>query len=551
MKLFKIYISLSIILKLIACNMPQKEADTIIHNATIYTCDSLFSIAEAMVIKQGMLLDVGSNKDILSKYHAKELIDAHKQAIFPGFYDAHCHFVGYAYYKKQYVDLSSAQSIEDVIALLKNGEQTNNSWILGNGWDQNKWTSKSFPTKDILDIHFPDKPVYLSRIDGHAAWVNSKALSIASIDVNTKIQGGDILIKDGSISGILIDNAMLPVLKLIPPLSIETKKTALTETQHLFFANGLTSIADAGLSFSDIQIIDALHKKNQLNLRIYAMLDPSEDNLPTFVIGKKPYITDKLSVRAIKLYADGALGSRGACLLTPYNDFPNNHGLILFSEKYLQNIAQIAYDNHFQLCVHAIGDSANRLVLNTFKSILKESNDRRWRIEHAQLIHPDDFVLFKKYNIIPSIQTTHAIGDMLWAEERLGKDRMPYAYAYKTLLEQNDWLANGTDFPVEDINPIMTFFTAVFKKNKEGSPVNGFYTQESINRKEALLSITYWPAKAAFEENIKGSLEIGKWADFVILNNDLMTASEKEIPFIKVLETFIAGKKVFSSSNTF
>ncbi|MDD3877060.1 MAG: amidohydrolase [Bacteroidales bacterium] len=526
----------------------KTKVDLIVYNSKVYICDDRFSTAESFVVSDGKIQDYGSYSMMLSKYTASSELDGKGKYIYPGFYDAHCHFLGYGINKSLYADLSGAASENEVIErLLAFKSENPQYWIQGRGWDQNLWEAKEFPDKSILDSYFPDNPVYLIRVDGHAAWVNSKALELAGIDINTQVSGGLFMIENGSLKGILIDAAMELVRSIIPEADRKTKINALLQAQSDCFKEGITSVADAGLAYEDVLLIDSLQKSNNLLMRIYAMLEPSEANINNFV-KNGIFKTDRLNVRSIKLYADGALGSRGACLLSPYSDNPSNSGIMINDAAYLLSCCEIAKEYGYQVCVHAIGDSANRQVLNIYASLLHENNDLRWRIEHAQVIHPDDFKLFGKYNIIPSVQTKHATSDMNWAMTRLGNERIKYAYAYKKLLEQNGWLCNGTDFPIEDISPIMNFYAAVIRKDAACLPEEGFQTENALSRKDALLSMTLWAAKAAFEENEKGSLEKGKWADFIILDNNLMEAAADSIPLIQVITTYSAGQCIYNQN---
>jgi predicted amidohydrolase YtcJ len=547
MKFFKTILLFNAISVLIICSCTQKEqADLIVYNATVYTCDSVFSVTESFAVKDGKIIETGSSDHILKKYKSEEKIDANGKFIYPGFYDAHCHFLGYGMNKETYCDLSDCTSPEDAVTLLSDfSSKHKSSWILGRGWNQNNWPGGQFPNKDLLDKHFPQVPVYLVRVDGHAAWVNSTAMNIAGIDEKTQIEGGKILLTEGQTNGILIDEAMNLVKAHIPLPTEQTKIKALTTAQEDCFHYGITSVGDAGLTVKEVLLVDSLHKAGKLQIRIYAMLEPGCPDFEEFV-KSGILVNEKLSVRSIKMYADGALGSRGACLLDDYSDDPGNKGVMVNSYDHIYNMAQKAHKHGWQLCVHAIGDSANRQVLQIYAEILGGPNDKRWRIEHAQVIHPDDFHLFGDFNIIPSIQTTHATSDMYWAGKRLGEERMKTAYAYKDLLKQNGWLCNGTDFPVEQLNPFYTFYSAISRKDNSGLPSNGFQSENALTREETLLSMTIWAAKAAFEESIKGSIEKGKVADFIITELDLMKIDEKWIPEMDVWATYVDGKCVYA-----
>lgn len=526
-----------------------------------------------MVIKDGKIVCTGTNEELLSKYNAKELKDAEGKFIFPGLIDAHCHF--YAYGKGlNEVDLVGTTSFEEVVEktvrfskehhlfpentsvkLNQPGESGN--WIIGRGWDQNDWAKKEFPDKEKLDSLFPNNPVVLKRIDGHAVLANQQALNAAKFSVKTKINGGELETKNGKLTGILIDNASDSLQKLIPKADKEQIKKALLKAQENCFAVGLTTIDDAGLEKYIIDEIDQLQKNKELKMRVYAMLTPNAENINHY-LKSGPYKTDRLTVCSFKFYGDGALGSRGACLLDNYADKSNWKGFLLSEPAYYSKHALLMHEADFQMNTHCIGDSAMRLILNTYASIrgnMKQeefntlSAKRRWRIEHAQVIDKNDFKLVKELHIIPSVQPTHATSDMYWAGERLGKERIKYAYAYKQLLEAAGMLALGTDFPVEDISPFKTLYAAVARKDSKGFPDGGFQKENALTRKEALMGMTIWAAYSNFEEKEKGSLTPGKWADFVILDTDIFTCKEEAILKTKVISTYIGAEQVYKQQN--
>lgn len=518
----------------------------ILFNGTIYIVDDQFSVAQALAIKDGKIAAVGNNLEILEKYSSAHLIDLNGKPVYPGFIDAHCHFVGFGINLISRVDLTGSSSMDEVLQRISEYHQRfpDKGWIEGRGWDQNLWPDKTFPNNRKLSELFPDIPVILIRIDGHAALANKKALQLAGITASTRVNGGEILLTGNEPNGILIDNAIELVTRLIPPLDYPMMREALMAAQQQCFSVGLTSVHDAGLEKNEITILDSLQQLGQLKMRLYAMLTPSEENLETFLttgIVK----TDNLHIRSIKLYADGALGSRGAKLLQDYHDDPGNSGLLVRTPESLDELCRKAYDAGFQVCTHAIGDSANRLMLHIYAKYLQPGNDLRWRIEHAQVIAPEDFTLFGTYRIIPSVQPTHATSDMYWAPDRLGQDRIRFAYAYRQLLHQNGWMPLGTDFPVEHHNPILTFYAAVARKDRSGWPPNGFQIENALSRPDALRGMTIWAARAAFEENEKGSLEPGKLADLVILDRDIMQVPENEILETKVLTTILGGQIVY------
>jgi predicted amidohydrolase YtcJ len=530
----------------------KKNADTIVYNGIVYTVNEKFDTAQAFAVSNGKIIEVGRTDDILKKYSAKEMVDAKGQAVYPGFIDAHAHFVGYGQSLFQ-VDLFGSNSWEEIIDKVKKfaAEHPNEAWIRGRGWDQNKFPGKSFPTNEKLNELFPDKPVLLTRVDGHAAIVNEKALQLAGITPGQTVVGGEIEMKNSKLTGILVDNATDLVSSKVPATTKEDYIKWLTTAEKNCFAVGLTTITDCGLMYTDVDEIDRLQKAGMLNIRLYVMLSDDPANFSHY-LKRGPYKTDKMFVKGFKFYADGALGSRGACLLQPYSDRPNWYGFLLSNKNHYDDMAKILANTDFQMCTHAIGDSANREILNVYNRALKGKNDKRWRIEHAQVINQNDFNLFGSANIVPSVQPTHATSDMYWAAERLGPERVKGAYAYKQLLQQNGWLPLGTDFPVEDISPFKTFLAAVVRKpalpagrDAKGFPVNGFQTENALTREETIRGMTIWAAKADFLEKEVGSIEVGKKADFIILDKDLMKVNENDILNTKVVMTYVGGKKVY------
>ncbi len=538
------FISILILASLWGCQQ-KTTTDMIITNAKIYSVNTDFEVFESMVIDKGKVVMLGTEDEIMRNYSTEKLVDMNGKPVYPGFIDPHCHFYGYGNTLRE-ANLFGTTSFEDVLSRLEDhAEKHPEGWISGMGWDQNDWKIKEFPVKQQLDSLFPDRPVLIRRIDGHAALANSEALEISRVSTGTRVAGGELLSKNGELTGILIDNAIDLVSKNIPAPGRKENTEALLSAQKNCFAVGLTSVHDAGLEKDIILTIDSLNKSGVLKMRIYAMLSPTEENFKEFMYNGV-YRTDRLHVSSIKLYADGALGSRGALLLEPYSDDPGNTGLRLASKEYLSRMVRLADSCGYQVNTHCIGDGANRMVLDVYGSILKEKNDKRWRIEHAQIVHPDDVGKFGEFSVIPSVQSTHATSDMYWADERLG-DRIENSYIFQTLLKENGWIPNGSDFPIEEINPLLGFYAAVVRKDTKGYPENGFQPEEGLTRQQALRAMTIWAAKAGFEENEIGSLEPGKKADFVVLDQDIMEIPGDQLFRVKVLETWLGAEKVYDS----
>jgi predicted amidohydrolase YtcJ len=536
-----------ITLGIMACQSSKMKVDLLVTGANVCTLQNSVPYTSGFVVKNGRIVELGDKSDLLNKYIPVHIVDVNGRYVYPGFYDAHCHFYGYGTNLIQYADLAGTSSKDEVYEKLKIHQKNNKGdWLLGRGWDQNDWPEKNFPDKAKLDELFPDIPVFLIRIDGHAAWCNSRALKLAGVTPQTKVAGGEVILHDGRVTGVLIYRAKELVSNMVPGLSHVQKEQALIAAQRNCFSVGLTSVTDCGLDHDVVMLMDSLQQTNQLKMRVHAMLNPTPANVEGFV-KNNIYKTDRLHVNTIKLYADGALGSRGAMLLDDYADDAGNKGLMMNATGFYEEMCQLACESNYQVATHCIGDSANRYMLNLYAKFLKGQNDRRWRIEHAQVVHPDDFELFGKYSVVPSIQATHATSDMYWASQRLGEKRMQGAYAYQQLLQQNGWLPNGTDFPIEGINPLRTFYASVARKDMEGWPEDGFQMQAALTREQALKSITLWAARAAFEEDEKGSIEAGKWADFVVVDTNLLQAPENELLKAKVIQTFVAGELVYQS----
>ena len=531
-------LSILIIALLFSCQNKQK-ADSIVINANVYTVNETFDKAEAFAIKYGKFVQVGSSEDIQNMFEADTIIDAKGKTIVPGLIDAHCHFYGLGLDQKS-VNLVGTKSFDEIVNRIIDFQNKNNlKYVKGFGWDQNDWDVKEFPNNKLLNALFPETPISITRIDGHAILCNQAALDLGNVNVNSKIEGGEVVVENGELTGVLVDRAEELVMDFWPKVSRDDTVEALLTAQKLCTDLGLTTVDDAGLKRSTIEIIDSLHQTGDLKIRVYAMVSASQGHLD-YYLNKGIIKTDKLNVRSFKFYSDGALGSRGALMREPYSDSPNVFGIPVTSLKDLESDAQRIANSEYQMNTHAIGDSANHVVLQTYKKVLQGKPDRRWRIEHAQVVSPEDFQYFD--DIIPSIQPTHATSDMYWAEDRVGPERIKGAYAFKDLLEVNGTVALGTDFPVEHVSPFYTFYAAVVRKDLEGYPDLGFQKENALSREEALRGMTIWAAYSNFEENEKGSIEAGKFADFIILNEDIMEINEANLPYVKVVNTFIDGE---------
>ena len=521
----------------------KKSVDFIAFNGNIYTVNSDFNTASAFAVKDGKFVDIG-NEEILSKYNTNQKIDLDGSTVLPGLIDAHCHFYGLGL-NQSVIDLTGTISFDEIMDKISNKD---NNIIRGRGWDQNDWKIKEFPNKEKLDLIYPNTPVILERIDGHAYLVNQKALDIAGIDINTKSTNGTLLSKKGKLTGVLIDGPMSLIDNSFGEISLDDKIKALVSAQEICFKNGLTTVDDAGLSKDIIMLIDSLQKKELLKMRVYAMISNSENDVNYF-IENGPIKTNSLNVRSVKVYGDGALGSRGATLKEPYSDDKHNYGKLVTSYKDIKDLANKLAEANFQMNTHAIGDSTINLLIDTYSKVLETKTDPRWRIEHSQIIDVNDI---KGYNnkILPSVQPTHATSDMYWAEERVGSKRIKGAYAYKALLEKSKVIGLGTDFPVEKVNPFHTFYASVSRKDLNDYPEKGFEFENALSREETLKGMTIWAAYLNFEEKEKGSIEKGKFADFIIIDRDIMKVEINKTPETKVLKTYLSGELVYSKTKS-
>ena len=523
-----------------------RKADWVVYNANVYTVNDSFEKVTAFAIKDGKFLSVGGD-EIIDLYPNALKFDAKGLPIYPGFIDAHCHFFNLGLSLAQ-VDLRGSKSIGEIEKrLLSYTKNSPSDIIIGRGWDQNLWKNKAFPNNIFLNRLFPDKLVLLKRIDGHALLVNDLVIKKAGISSKTKVKGGSILVENNKPTGVLVDNAMDLAMGILPPNTSKDITKALIDAEKKALENGLTTVDDAGLDKKTIQVIDSLQEIGELKIRVYAMISNTNDNL-NYYLTNGIIEKEKLTVRSVKAYLDGALGSRGALLKDPYSDENKNKGLTITSKEELFDLANKLSSKGFQLNTHAIGDKANEIVLDVYNYILKDIEDPRWRVEHAQVVDEFDIQKFNS-KIIPSVQPTHATSDMNWADERLGRKRLNRAYAYKELLDWSGKIALGTDFPVEKVNPLLTFHSAVARKDVDGNPSEGFLKENALTRKEALKGMTIWAAYSNFEDSFKGSIEKGKYADFIILSKDIMKVPEQEITSAEVVATIVNGSIVFQKFN--
>ena len=503
--------------------MKGEEADFVVFNAEIHILNEGNEVVEAMAIKDGKIIEFGPDRQILNKYAYGSSIDAKGKEIYPGFIDAHGHLMSYAELLLS-VDLVGVNSQKEMIERVVAYQDLNQkNVVIGSGWDQSLWESGSFPDNHILNKTFKETPVCLYRIDGHSALVNDAFIRLLG-DFEVP-DGGDVLRgEDGSYSGLFIDAALQLLEPFIPKFSDQAMKDKLMEVQTELFSYGVTGVHEAGVDSDELSLLDQMVSSSELSLNIYAMLSPTESNLK-FAKDKGVYRNKNLLVRSFKAYVDGALGSSGALLKDAYHDHPNYNGLSLSSMEELSSLRDFCLSVDYQLNCHGIGDSAVARILNMCKGAFEHKPDHRFRVEHAQLVSPNDFRLFSDYAVFPSVQPTHATTDQRWAASKIGENRMDGAYAYKSLLSQFGMIALGTDFPVEYTNPFYTIHAAVHRKTPANYPENGFLSDEALSMEETLKGMTIWAAFASFQEDELGSLEIGKQATFVILDRQMNQGS--------------------------
>ena len=538
--------------------MPPSPADVVLHNATIYTVNDDAPQAEALAVRNGHILMVGSDDQVLGAHPKARRVDARGHPVVPGLIDAHAHLMGIGQSRIR-PDLAGASSKSVILDRLTTYADSlpDGAWLLARGWDENNWTTADFPTRHDLDDAFPDRPVYLSRIDTHAAWVNT-----AAIDATVGLQrlhsmndpdGGTIVrAHDGTPTGVLIDAAQDLVADPIPDPPPSEQDRALTAALDATAQHGLTGLHDAGVDLPTIQRYQRFIEQGRFPLRLYAMIDGRGETFDTFCErGPIRHDSGRLDVRSVKFFVDGALGSRGAALLAPYSDDPDTRGLLMKEPDAFRQDVMDAVRCGFQVNTHAIGDRANRITLDAYEAATNAAGSPvgRHRVEHAQILHPEDLPRFAELDVIASVQPTHATSDMSWVGERLGADRLNGAYAWNSLQQCGARLAFGSDAPVEPVDPLDGFYAAVTRQDAEGHPEGGWRPEERVSRQTALKGFTLHAAYAAFQEDTAGSLEPGKYADFVVLSHDIMSVPAPQILETSVVATYVGGAPVYATDD--
>jgi len=526
----------------------------LVHNARIYTGDDGFTLIEkgAMAISEdGEIVSLGDSEPMIRTFPGARRVDLEGKVVLPGLIDSHGHFAGLALSYTQ-ADLAGTKSKVEVMSRLREFETTlvEDAWLLGRGWDQNDWPEQEFPSRQELDVEFPDRPVWLRRIDGHAAWGNSVALAQADRDLSGDWQPeGGVIHRDekGQPTGVFIDGAMALVDSAVPAISREVLSSALDQASLTLNALGLTGVHDPGIDRATVELYLEKIRAGKFPLRVYAMADGMNETLAWLCEnGPIDDPSGRLVMRSVKLYGDGALGSRGAALLEDYSDDPGNRGLLFASQQQMEANMRRVMACGLQIGIHAIGDAGNRQALDAYAKLIEEfpDNPGRHRIEHVQILDPADIQRFARMGIVAAMQPTHATSDMYWAVDRLGKERLNGAYAWRSLLDSGATLAFGSDFPVEEVNPMLGIYAAVTRQDTQGWPEGGWYQEQRVSREEAIRAFTLDAAFAGFMEDEVGSLEVGKRADFIVLDRDIMKVTEGEIFQIVVEQTWLDGKPV-------
>lgn len=542
-----------VLASLLAAPLAAQPADLVVINARVYTADDARPLADAFAVRDGRVAFVGSTREARALAGAStRVVDLGGKTVIPGMVDAHAHYSGLAQTLST-VDLMGVPSYDELIARVQARAATlpKGSWVQGRGWDQNQWADGEFPTHERLTAAVPDHPVYLTRVDGHAALVNRAAMQAASLTRTTRDPSGGRILKaaNSEPTGVLIDRAQGLVSRVIAPPSRDETRQALLDAQAAMHRWGLTGVHDAGAGRAMIDLYEDIAKAGELDLRLYTMIaDDSAAIAHYLAMGPRSSLhNNRVWIRAIKLYSDGALGSRGAALLESYSDDPGNNGLLISPLEHIRDVAERALQRGFQVNSHAIGDRGNRVVLDAYEQALDKfpRADHRFRIEHAQIIHYSDIPRFAQLGVIPSMQASHQTSDMYWAGKRLGPERLLGAYAWRSLLNTGVIIPNGSDFPVEYVNPLISFHAAIARQDANDYPVGGWFPDQRMTRDEALKSMTLWPAYSAFQESELGSLSVGKHADFVVLDQDIMRVAPELVLKTEVLSTWVGGKAVY------
>ena len=546
---------LTIVLALAPLAAQQPPAELILTNARIYTVDESRPVVAALAVRGGRVTFTGDDRGALAlRGPQTRVVDLGGRTVIPGMVDAHGHIAGLGS-ALAIVDLTGASSYDEIIARVVAKAKTvpAGQWITGRGWDQNRWGDTRFPTHEKLSAAVPEHAVYLTRVDGHAGLANKRAMDAAGLSPATADPVGGHMERqaDGAPSGVFVDNAQRLVGSVVPKPTREELKHQVVNAISEAGRWGLTGVHDAGADGDVLEIYEELGKAGQLNLRLNAMI---ADNAPVvdrwFRRGPQSGLYGgKLWVRSVKLYIDGAMGSRGAALLEPYADDQKNSGLFVSPPAHIQDVAVRALKAGFQVNTHAIGDRGNRVVLDAYEAALNAvpTADHRFRIEHAQILHHDDIPRFARLGVIASMQASHQTSDMYWIGSRLGAGRLLGAYAWRSLIDAGVVVPNGSDFPVEQVNPLISFHAAVARQDAENWPAGGWYAEQRMTRDEALKSMTIWPAYAAFQERELGSLTPGKYADFVVLDQDIMRVNPELILKTRVLSTWVGGATVYEA----
>lgn len=552
MRLYLLSVLIPVLMLCIACQ-PESEQSTIIDNVQGYTFyNGRLTEFSSIAFEKGKVLAIGDDDSLKNVYQEATLINGEGRVMLPGLIDAHGHVMGLGYQEID-ADLTGTESLDEALEIVSRyaSGYPDMPWIQGRGWNHTHWDINRFPTADELDQVVDDRPVWLRRVDGHAGWANSRAMELAGISSDTRDPEGGRIIRyeDGRPTGIFVDGAMELITSKIPERTEEEQQIALSKAMEKMRAHGLTSVHDAGVNTAEWKRYKNFADRGEITTRIYAMIGGAGKTFDALSSSGpvKSYKNDLLALRSVKLYADGALGSRGAALIEEYSDDPGNRGLLFSSREEMTQMILKTAGRGFQTNVHAIGDRANRIVLDAFENVKDSLGEQglRHRIEHAQVVSLEDIPRFEKLNIIASMQPTHATSDMNMAEDRVGPERIKGAYAWRRFLDRGTTVASGSDFPVEHVNPFYGLYSAVTRKDHEGNPENGWYPDQAMSREEALRSFTLSAANAAHQEDVLGSLEPGKWADFILIDRDFFEVPENEIWRIKVLESWLAGEKVY------